>query len=119
MSFDPDAFIDDAIHRGQTGGISSLSGVARWIYLISEAEVRCDKDGIDSFVDAHGEEGIAQLATAYAAIGAASIASSLMNLLRQMPNPSDAALNDASARITERDGYSYEDLVKAVVRGLS
>jgi hypothetical protein len=44
-----DEFITAAV-RG-TMIDSGHAQLARWVFLISEAEVDCDKDGIDSFVD--------------------------------------------------------------------
>jgi hypothetical protein len=53
---------------------SDLAQLARWAFLVSEAEVDCDKDGIDSFVDRYGARGLTDLGCAYESIGAAELA---------------------------------------------
>ena len=44
----PDAFINAAIEAGFCNGVEALDANERLIFLISEAEVHCDKDGIRS-----------------------------------------------------------------------
>ena len=109
-----DDFIDQAIARGSTEGLSALTGPARMVFLISEAEVLCDMEGIDSFVDRYGASGVTDLADAYSAIGAEEIASILREIASSLPEPPDALLNRANGQITERLDYGYEDIVRAV-----
>jgi hypothetical protein len=116
MALDPESFIDDAIKQGSRLGLRSLAGVARQVYLISEAEVLCDMEGIDSFVDAYGGAGVAELAEAYAFIGAWKISSVLREISGAMPGAREEALDLANALICDRAGYGYEDIANAVVR---
>ena len=64
-----DEFITAAV-RG-TVIDSGHAQLARWVFLISEAEVDCNKEGIDSFVDRYGARGLTDLGCAYESIGAA------------------------------------------------
>ena len=49
-----DAFITEAIERGERDGADSLDETARAVFLLSELEVSCDKDGIDTFLNGYG-----------------------------------------------------------------
>src|SRR5512147_10279 len=111
---DSEAFISEAIERGSAEGLSASTGPARTVFLISEAEVLCDMEGIDSFVDRYGPSGVAELAVAYAAIGAEWIASLLREIASSLPRSSDVLLSRANEQITSRLGYGYEDIVRAV-----
>jgi len=73
----PDAFINAAIEAGVRNGVESLDANERLIFLISEAEVRCDKDGIDSFLDRYRPNWIQETARAFAAVGAVEISAAL------------------------------------------
>jgi hypothetical protein len=53
---------------------SGHAQLARWVFLIAEAEVDCDKDGIDSFVDRYGARSLTHLGCPYESIGAAELA---------------------------------------------
>jgi hypothetical protein len=46
----PDAFIGTAIEVASRNGIGALDANQRLVYLISEAEVLCDMEGIDAFL---------------------------------------------------------------------
>ena len=116
MVLDPKGFIDDAIECGSRSGLQSLAGIARQVYLISEAEVLCDMEGIDSFLDKYGGAGVAELAGAYDRIGADAISSVLREISAAMPSPPDAALDLANNLIADRAGYGYEDIASAVTR---
>ena len=109
-----DAFITEAIARGSAEGLAALSGPARMVFLIAEAEVICDMEGIDSFVDRYGGSGVAELASAYSAIGADGIASVLREIAISMPELPDVLLSNANDQITSRQGYAYEHIVRAV-----
>ncbi len=110
-----DAFISQAIARGSAGGLSALTGPARMVFLISEAEVLCDKDGIDSFVDRYGASGVTELAAAYSTVGADEIASVLREVAKSLPKVPDILLSRANDEITSRLGYRYEDIARAVL----
>jgi hypothetical protein len=109
-----EAFIAEAIARGSGEGLPALNGVARMVFLIAEAEVLCDMEGIDTFVDRYGGSGVSELAGAYSAIGANAIASVLQEIANSMPDLPDFLLSRANDQITSRLGYTYEDIVRAV-----
>jgi len=46
-----DDFIEKAIDRGVREGLYSLDPVEQAIFAVSEAEVYCDMEGIDSLLD--------------------------------------------------------------------
>ena len=73
----PDAFINAAIEAGFRNGVEALDANERLIFLISEAEVHCDKDGIDSFLDRYCPNWMQETARAFAAVGAVEIAAAL------------------------------------------
>jgi len=116
---DPDRFIDEAIDEGRKSGLAALGNLAGLVFVISEAEVSCDMDGIDSFIDQYGSTGLSQLCAAFHAIGAESIAVSCRTVLESMPNPSEPDLDRLNSLISERAGYDYESLRGMVTREAS
>lgn len=76
---DIDHFIILAIQQGSTQDPGKLTPLQKTIFLISELEVSCDKDGIDSFVDQHKEGAILDCASAFDAMGAAQLAAALIH----------------------------------------
>jgi hypothetical protein len=74
---DSDAFINTAIEVGSRDGIGALDADQRLIYLISEAGVLCDMEGIDSFLDRYFPQWMEETACAFAEVGAAEIAVAL------------------------------------------
>jgi hypothetical protein len=68
-----DIFINTSIDVGFRHGIDALDRGQRLVYLISEPEVLCDIEGIDSFLDQYFRNG-RETATAFAVVGAAEIA---------------------------------------------
>jgi len=60
-----DELIEAAISEGMRSGVGSLSPVKRVVFLISEAEVLCDMDGIDSFLRQYAPDWINETAAAY------------------------------------------------------
>jgi hypothetical protein len=68
------AFIDTAIEVGFRDGIGALDADQRLVYLISEAEVLCDIDGIDNFLDLYFPRWKEETAAAFTEVGAAEIA---------------------------------------------
>jgi hypothetical protein len=80
------------------------------IFIVSEAEVCCDKDGVDSIVRPHRVPGLEQLAHAYRTIGADVLASACGAVLSAMPSPSDALLDRLNNMVCERLGYDYDSL---------
>jgi len=46
-----DTYIEEAVTLGDKNGVESLSELQKTIYIIAEAEIMCDMDGIDSFIE--------------------------------------------------------------------
>ena len=115
MNDDPAAAIDRAIARGVAEGLWGLEPEERLAYVISEAEICCDMNGIDSFVDAYGARGVDALADAYHVVGATDLAAILREIYAALPEAPDHLLSSVNALITSRAGYSYDDIARAVV----
>ena len=105
--------IDLILKRGAEGGIDSLSRSERKVWLISEAEVLCDMEGIDSFLDRY-ESLLPETADAFAEAGATQIADSLRAIHAQLPSRLDELLDRASALVTARTGYDYDSVARLV-----
>lgn len=106
--------IDIAIEKGQAEGLSSLSNVEKLVFLISEAEVYCDMDGIDSLLDHYPKETIADCALSFRSIGAIDIAEALLAIVGAWPDRPDDLLERANILITDRIGYEYESIVNYI-----
>jgi hypothetical protein len=117
-ALDADGFINQAIDDGQARGLAALGDLAGLVYVIAEAEGSCDKDGIDSFIDRYGPAGLAQLARAYAAIGAELLAAACRAVLESMPSPTENTLDRLNTFVTERAGYDYQSIRAMVARAL-
>jgi hypothetical protein len=117
-ALDPDRFIDEAIEVGGKRGLAALGDLAGRVFLISEAEVLCDLEGIDSFLDQYGSAGLSQLCAAFDTIGAESIAASCRVVLESMPRPNEPALDRLNSLISDRAGYDYGSLRSMVAREL-
>lgn len=68
--------MDRILEKGAAGGLESLAGMERMVWLIAEAEVICDLEGIDSFREQYGMH-LEETARAFARVGASDIASAL------------------------------------------
>src|SRR5215210_5115055 len=86
-------FIDEAIKLGMQSGLDSLSPLQRKVFLISEAEVTCDMDGIDSFIGGHESGILLEAAEAFSAVGASAIAAGLKDIAQASPSADGALLN--------------------------
>jgi hypothetical protein len=100
LLMNPAELIDAAIERGQSFGIDALTDLERMVFLISEAEVYCANDGIDSFIDRYGTRG------------------------RAMPpragvQASETPLDRADALVVDHVGWDYDAIHSAVARRLS
>jgi hypothetical protein len=111
-----DGFIQEAIARGEQEGVRALDPASAMVFLISEAEVMCDKDGIDSFVDTYGAPGLSDAAWAFDAVGATSIADGLQRLADAAPALPESLLDVVNRLITDRCGYDYEAIAQAIER---
>jgi hypothetical protein len=112
---DSDSAIRDAVELGERHGLASLAGVQKLVFAISEAEVYCDKDGIDGLIHRYGGPAMRTFAEAFEAVGATEIASALFALTKNGPIP-EALLARANTLITDRRGYAYENLQALVSR---
>ena len=112
----PDDLIEKAIDRGTREGLYSLDPVDQAIFAISEAEVSCDVDGIDSLVDRYGEEAMNLFASAFLAVGAVEIAETLRAMASHSVGERDGVLTRANELIRDRHQYSYESIRALVER---
>jgi hypothetical protein len=112
VSDEADRLIEAAIDRGSRDGVAALGPAERIVYLISEAEVYCDMEGIESFLDNYHPEWTAACADAFEAVGAAEIAAGFRRLASGEDDGVTERLNDL---ITSRSGYRYEAVRNAVV----
>jgi hypothetical protein len=105
-----DEFITTAIARGAKEGFRALSEKQRVIFLVSEAEVLCAMEGIDTLLDWIEREELCGVSDAFAAIGAGEIATCLARIEQALPARDDAELMHANRLITSCAGYSYETI---------
>ena len=111
-------FIEQAISRGETEGIEALGPREQVVFAVSEAEVLCDMEGIDSLLHKYGAGSMESLfAQAFAAIGAREIASALGRVATSEEPIAEHILSHANRLITERHGYTYESIQAYVQRG--
>jgi hypothetical protein len=101
--------IESVLKRGSEDGIQSLAPSERKVWLISEAEVLCDMEGIDSFLDRY-ETLLPEAANAFAGAGATQIAESLRAIHSQWPTRSDELLDRANTLVTTRTGYDHDSV---------
>lgn len=116
---DVGAFIEQALAEGRANGLAMLSKSSALVFVISEAEVCCDMDGIDTFIDSYGTPGLVRLASAYGAVGAGALASACRAVADAMPNPDEALLERLNSLVQERAGYDYESLCAALAKELT
>ena len=122
-SADPDAFIDAALEAGSRAlrdgrGLGALDADQRLVYLISQAEVLCDMEGIDAFLDLYFPQWMEETAAAFAEVGATEIAVALRAIDADTTRD-DPILYRANNLITSRTGYDYEAIRQAVERRLA
>ena len=104
-----DEFISRAIDLGQTG-IGALTKLERSVFLISELEVLCDMEGIDSFLDRYEPDVVRESVEAFRSVGATEIADALGQIVDSLPARSETALRSANQLIAGRSGYEYESV---------
>jgi hypothetical protein len=108
-------FINAALERGEQAGAAALAPLERAVFLLSELEVSCDKDGIDSFLDTYGPSELNEVAEILSAAGASATADGLTKMARALPQRDDALLTRVNDLVTRRTGYDYDSLAKVVV----
>ena len=109
----PHELISTALEHGWEFEIERLTPVERKIWLISQAEVLCDKEGIDTFLGEYSDW-LAETANAFADVGAAQISESLQairGLLPQRPERLLEAANDLIRLRSQYDSKAVERLV--------
>jgi hypothetical protein len=108
-----ETFIESAIDAGTRGGVASLDPDQRLVYLISEAEVLCDMEGIDTFLRRYWTDWGQECVAAFEAVGASEIAAGLRAL--GDGTAGDEALRErVNALITGRAGYGYEAIRRVI-----
>jgi hypothetical protein len=114
----PDEFINIAIEAGEHNGIETLDADQRLVYLVSEAEVYCDMEGIPSFLDRYFPQWAEETAAAFAEIGAADIAVGLREIAANTIRD-DQLIDRINELISGRAGYDYETIRRAVEKRLA
>ena len=114
---DADAYIRDAIARGQARGIGSLDALQRLVWMISEAEACCDDEGIEALIGRHGVGSLPDFAQAFHTIGASEIAQALAQIPIRKGEYRRVSLDLANSLIRGRVGYSHASIRQAVARG--
>jgi len=115
---DPDVFIDAALDAGRSNGIDALDADQRLVYLISQAEILSDMEGVDTFLGSYFPRWIEETAAAFADIGAAAIAAGF-RAIAAGGTKDDPLLDRVNELITSRAGYDYESIRKVVERRLA
>jgi hypothetical protein len=115
---DAERFIRAAIEKGQHSDERLLDPLERTIYLLSELEVLCDMEGIDSFLDRYGASELRAIADLLRDAGAVAIANSLTQLADALPQSNESLLNSANDLVTNRAGYDYDAIVRVVASRL-
>lgn len=105
-----DAFIADAIDRGAKHGLSSLAPLAQVVFAVTEAEVYCDMEGIDSLFEKYGYSSSALFADAFRAIGASKVGAAFFDVAQSDPPISELLLDELNDLVRERCGYGYENI---------
>lgn len=114
----PKEFIEQAISDGERRGLQALDPRQQVVYAIAEAEVYCNKDGVDALIDRYGKAGMALFSKAFLAVGASEIAARLQAIADADGTPDEEQLSDANRLITDLRGYSYEAIEAFVARGV-
>jgi hypothetical protein len=110
---DPDEFIDKAVKTGSRNGIEALDADQRFVYLVSEAEVYCDMQGINGFLDRYSPQWIEETAAAFAELGASEIATTFRTIAANAMWD-DQLLEHITTLIVSRSGYDYDTVRRAI-----
>jgi len=105
-----DEFIEAAIAHGQRVGLDALSGLERTVFLISEDEVDCANDGLDSFAERRGAAGLLEAADAFRSMGAVDLAGWLTKCAGAPDDFSGAAFDAANTLVNDHVGWDYESI---------
>jgi len=113
LTMSPDQFINEALDLGSHNGVASLDPDQRMVFLISEAEVDCDMNGIDTFLHRYGPDWLSETTAAFEAIGATDIAAGLRAIDPETQRD-DPLLDKVNGLITSRTGYDF-DAIRRVI----
>jgi hypothetical protein len=108
----PEEFIAEAIRKGSEQGIAVLDADQRLVFLIAEAEVLCDMEGIDSFLRPYAPNHVQECADSFREVGAVKIAASLDSIAAGQA--SDQDLTNLNALIVERADYSFDAIAEVI-----
>jgi hypothetical protein len=101
------------LKRGAQWGPESLTPAERKVWLISEAEVFCDMEGIPSFLDQYSDS-LPEVAEAFAEAGAIQIADSLREIHARLPERPSDLLANVNTLVTARSGYDRCSVLRLV-----
>ncbi len=111
----PDDFIKDVLSKPDQD-VKALDSNQRLVWLISEAEVMCDMDGIDSFLRRYSNW-LPETETAFRDVGAREIADGY-EAIRETATSDESKLDELNEFITERQGYDYESIRRVIQQRL-
>jgi hypothetical protein len=114
-----DDFIVRSINHGQGRDVSSLSTLQKAIFLLSQLEVICDMDGIDSFLDIYDASDLRSVAEFLRAIKANELANGLFQIADNLPHPPDSLLSYVNDLVSVRAGYDYDAIARVVAQRLA
>jgi hypothetical protein len=112
----PATFINQTIVAGERGGITTLALNQRLVWLISEAEIMTDMDGVESFLSRYADW-LNETAIAFEDIGAVEIASELQAIITS-GMMSEAQLNHLNGLINNRFGYNDDTIQQMIAKRL-
>ena len=115
----PEEFVEAAIAHGERVGLDGLSGLERAVFLISEVEVACAKDGIDAFVVRRGAAGLREASAAFRSVGALELADVLLEVAARGGDPEDPALERANALVNGHVGWDAATIEAMVAAALA
>lgn len=107
---DIDEYIEEAIHSSLN--MKQADDIQSMIWTISELEAACDMDGINSFMDRYGSDGLKMAIRAYGFIGATDLSKALKNL--SLNTKDESNLKQCNNYVTSRMGYDYDMIYNAV-----
>jgi hypothetical protein len=114
-----DQVVSAALEQGQRDGLDTLDNLSRWIFLVSEAELLCDMEGVDSFVDRYGGLVLLELADAYRNLGAQALAEASRAVADALPIRTKSDLDHLNRLVCDRAGYDFKAIRAEVSRQLA
>ncbi len=105
-----ESIINEAIARGESGGLMALTPVEQIVFAVAEAEAYCDMEGVDSLLEKYGRDRPALFANAFSAIGATAIAAAFLALVDAPSSAQEELLARLNELITTRHEYTYDSI---------